>query len=509
MLSVVTSGEEQASAWVRRYAVLAAACALYLVLMLTTTRFADFDEAFFKSAGREWAATGRFAAPELHGLLGLHSPAIDEVFGVYPPLYPFGFGLFARIFGFGWRQCVLYDAVIHVLLVALAAVHAASLAQRSRALLGSLVGLAVLFLGHPGRPDELAMAFGMGAILVLHPRSLPRCLLAGFIFGLCAGTSLGAATVLAPTVAAVILTKPLSVRQKLIALAAVAIIAAATFALVVAPVLLADANAWRQYVSHLHLVATEGGQRSLLDSWVDTWGQGKQVILAVAGAGLVGVTAPLLRAKLWALRSWLSSWGGPLAGLLVVVLVVPERSRPTYPWFVGPLLLSATAVTLEEMWLEPRSRRAALALGLVAASSVVASSAWFVVGRVVMLSLPQAQAYEVARRTVDGLVPAGTRILVSDVWWVLADSRSAYDVNWCELSADELEGVSFVVLTGNGSGAPGQPQPLPPRLASYVAENFEVALDELPREPTRLLGIRLTNSAYGFGPRILRRRSGR
>jgi hypothetical protein len=71
------------------------------------------DEIFFKAAGREWAATGRFAAPELAGTLGLEPP-LEEVWLPYPPLYPILFGGFVKLFGFGWRVCVAFDAVIHV-----------------------------------------------------------------------------------------------------------------------------------------------------------------------------------------------------------------------------------------------------------------------------------------------------------------------------------------------------------------------------------------------------------
>ena len=92
----------------------------YLVVLTIVGRLPCLftDEIFFKAAGREWAATGRFAAPELAGALGL-APPLEEVWLPYPPLYPILFGGFVKVFGFGWRACVAFDALIHACLAVL------------------------------------------------------------------------------------------------------------------------------------------------------------------------------------------------------------------------------------------------------------------------------------------------------------------------------------------------------------------------------------------------------
>ena len=100
------------------HAVCGALCALlFLVVMYAFGRLPniDTDEVFYKAAGRELAMTGRFAAPELSGVLGVDPPA-QEVWLLYPPLYPLLFGGVVKLFGFGWMQCVMYDACIKVLL---------------------------------------------------------------------------------------------------------------------------------------------------------------------------------------------------------------------------------------------------------------------------------------------------------------------------------------------------------------------------------------------------------
>ncbi len=89
---------------------------LYCITELIPGRFAVTDEVFFKAAGRNWAATGRFAAPECTGFNSL-VPPVSEVFFAYPPLYPFLFGVYTKVVGFGPRSCILYDLAIHLLLV--------------------------------------------------------------------------------------------------------------------------------------------------------------------------------------------------------------------------------------------------------------------------------------------------------------------------------------------------------------------------------------------------------
>ena len=88
---------------------------VYVVLSTVWGRFSVTDEVFFKSAGREWALHGKFAAPELANSdwypAGYQpSGAPETAFFAFPPVYPFGFGLLVKFVGFGWRSCVFYDA---------------------------------------------------------------------------------------------------------------------------------------------------------------------------------------------------------------------------------------------------------------------------------------------------------------------------------------------------------------------------------------------------------------
>jgi hypothetical protein len=65
-------------------ACLFALSALYCVAELVPGRFAVTDEVYFKAAGRNWAATGQFAAPELKGYRDDIAPHVSDVFFAYP-----------------------------------------------------------------------------------------------------------------------------------------------------------------------------------------------------------------------------------------------------------------------------------------------------------------------------------------------------------------------------------------------------------------------------------------
>jgi hypothetical protein len=137
----------------------------YVALFAMVGRFPTIDEVFFKAPGREWAAGGRFAAPELTGIDFLQGikPAIEEVWFVHPPGYPFLFGVFTLLIGFGPTACVVFDALIHGALALMTWLLARRLGEGLPDWLCFLIAVAVLPLGvgTHGRPDELAMCLGI------------------------------------------------------------------------------------------------------------------------------------------------------------------------------------------------------------------------------------------------------------------------------------------------------------------------------------------------------------
>ena len=75
---------------------------VYLAAELLLGRFVGGDEIAYKAAGREWARSGNFIAPELRGFAAWRDPAhpYDLGRGFAPPLYTFSFGLFVKLTGF-------------------------------------------------------------------------------------------------------------------------------------------------------------------------------------------------------------------------------------------------------------------------------------------------------------------------------------------------------------------------------------------------------------------------
>ena len=221
-------------------AILLALSALYCLAELVPGRFAVTDEVFFKAAGRTWAATGRFAAPEMKGYFSnVLVPPATEVFFAYPPLYPFLFGVYTKVIGFGPRSCMLYDVVIHLLVVwcgALVARLVFAVPWSASALCGALL----LPLGTAGRPDELGIVFALGAALALRTEvplkfGVP---VGGVLLGLSCATSLGACLFLGSLVGFEVTRRERSYVRKLRNLAITAIIAIVVLAVCVAPVLM-------------------------------------------------------------------------------------------------------------------------------------------------------------------------------------------------------------------------------------------------------------------------------
>src|SRR5262245_23926592 len=191
------------------------------------------DEIVFKSAGLNLAKGGRFAAPELEGLVHA-DPPIELVYARYPPLYTWLFGQWTRWTEFGWAACVGYDALISAVLAiiiygladAVAGILLGPFSVPRRSALALLAALLTLFFRQVARPDELGMVFGFANVwwLFTSPATWPQKPWVTFVSGVLAGlmlcTSPGVFLSFMPLLAALLLWRVNNLLQVIVSVAA-------------------------------------------------------------------------------------------------------------------------------------------------------------------------------------------------------------------------------------------------------------------------------------------------
>lgn len=482
--------------------VLAAALLLgYVAAMAWWGRLPNTDEIVFKAAGYQWAQAGQFAAPEMTGYSYLEGadPPVERLYVAYPPIYPFLFGLVTWLTGFGWRECVLYDAVIHVLLVLAVVLWASRVDKRFWGVITALVVPILLLQGTLGRPDELATVFGMLALYWLggDDKRFFRAVLAGVAFGLTAGTSPGAAVVLGMCAVAVLLTRAGSWRGHCAVIVVFGLSAAFTLGLVILPLLLTDPAALDQFFTHASRIK-EHESLSYPLLWGFSWQYGKHLVVLNLGCFGVALVAGMLQPRILRWQEWASLWLGPLAGVLFLVFMMPGKYL--YLWFVTPMLIVSALLTI--LRLAAVRPRTAVALGTFLAATIGVASLGKVKDFAVMVSLDDTQSFSFNEQKLREIIPDGSTVLTSDAWWMLRNRCEVYAAYY--FSDPDLDLIDFVVLNCNGTGEPGRVV-MPAGLGDYIQSNFVPVYDNLSRKPLELFGLRVTNSAYGFGPLVLAR----
>jgi hypothetical protein len=486
-------------------ACLLALSALYCVAELVPGRFVVTDDVFFKAAGRNWASTGRFAAPELKGYFdGVLVPPTTEVFFAYPPLYSFLFGIYTKAVGFGPRSCMLYDVMIHLLLVWCGALVA-------RLVFGVPWGVSVLCgalllpLGTAGRPDELGIVFALGAALALRSEVPLRVgiPIGGALLGLCCATSPGACLFLGSLAGWEVTVREPSNFGKLRNFAITAFIAIVVLAVCVAPILVAHPLAYRQLVttgaSQTVLGnANSGGYhnsgKSFVRLWIESLHYGYDKAFLIAGGMMFAVLCWLLDRK----RGSTPYFRFILVVLSLLLLMVSMPGKYFYLWFSGTWLLIACVALgwRVSRSLTPSRRYPFFALGILI--WLIASIPFFR-WKAIYWTLPPDQTLTFNMNRVRAEVPVGAGVLTTEYWWALAGRNPVYDTLFSDPNADSFD---YVALAGNGSGTPGTPQPPGVAIGESQWQNIH---DHLPSKPPSLFGVRLSRSGYGFGPYILKK----
>ncbi len=480
----------------RNVGILIAFQVAYLAWLLMFGRFMGGDEIAYKAPGREWARSGAFIAPELTGFAVWRDPKhpYEMQRGFGPPLFTFSFGLFVKVFGFNPVSNVAFDGLIHILLGWATWTLARALGPRLPYEAAMIAAAATIPLTTGGRPDELGALLAMfGSAILLRRVTTGRAAAAGILFGLSGGTSLVAGIILLVWPARAFRQqrdtgwKPLGVFL---------FCGVLTFAIVMTPLILITPyglqQLWRSTrtsVSPTHRWAFEFALR-----------YGRSHYLACCAA-LVIATAHavhVLRQRDWG--RWLELWIPPLAALCALLVLLPVKYY--YIWIVDLSLFAAAACAMAMLPWRVRTRAFVVALAML---FWCAASSRFVLMSLVRATLPPDQRMTENVALLHRMIPAGSGVMTYDFWPALAGSSyrtysTEADPPWSD--------VDYIVLTGNGSGVPGQPQTLRPEQLGYVNTHYVTIYNNINRRPFRLGPIH-TNSAWGYGPLILKRNDAR
>lgn len=487
---------------------------VFFVLEFVYPRFPNLDsEISRKAAGLHLVQGGAFAAPELEGFLHV-DPPVERIYFVYPPLYTWLFGQWTRMTGFGWAACVGYDALISGVLAfiiyGVAGVVADALlgpiSVLRRIVLGFVPALLTLLFRQVARPDELGMLLGYANVWwLLLPGGSSRWPVVSFVSGALAGlilcTSAGVLLAFMPFLVALWLLRvgegDIRIRPSL---AAAASAFGLTVAICVTPILVADPHSYQQLFRHLHHEIFGRGVVSMLSSAWDDSRQRLFVLLATLPVFCIGMIT-LWRAG--RIRETLVLFVAPLVGFGLVVFT---RQSDDYWWFLQPWFLLVAVTVAADFWWSRDSRLVSTVVVGWLAIWVTVASAWPVKDYLVRMTLPPEQRLTTSAQKLRELIPKGAGVLTANAWWELGIDRSVYHPDHSDIR--DLARIEYFVTDGNGTGQPGRW--FPPRNRRYeamVRESFEVISDTLPRTALRIFGLRISNSAYGFGTIVLHRRS--
>jgi hypothetical protein len=486
--------------------------AAFFVLEFAYPRFEDLDaEMFLKSAGRNISQGGAFAAPELEGFENL-DPPLERIYYAQTPLYPWLFGQLTRVTGFGWAACVGYDAFISAVLAFIVFGLAGDVADAllgplsvlRRTALALMPALLTLLFRDVARPDELGMILGFSNAwwLFLPRTSSPPWPVVTFVSGVLSGlmfcASVAVFSCFVPFLTALWLRRVDDVREIAPSLAAAGLGGVLALGL---PLFLADPHFYRYFSQYVPLTLSKndpsiGGIAGTLSF---AWPFHRQYIF------IMFATLPVFCFGMITL--WRTGRARETLALFVAPLVsfgLSPWSESIYLWFLQPWFLLVAIVVAADFWWNRRSQLlATVSVGWLAIWLAIAS-AWPVKDYLVRITLAPEQRLAPNERKLRELIPKGTGVLATTGWWALGNDRSVYDA--FQSNIQDLSRIKYFVTTGNGTGQPGVwLPPGNPRYDAMVRENFEVVSNTLPRTPLKVFGIRVTNSAYGFGTVVLRR----
>jgi hypothetical protein len=454
---------------------------------------------------------GAFAAPELEGFLHV-DPPIERIYFVYPPVYTWLFGQWTRVTGFGWAACVGYDALISAVLALIVYGLAGVVADKllgppsvpRRTTFALVPALLTLLFRQVARPDELGMVLGFAnAWWLLLPRSSsPRWPVVSFISGILVGlmlcTSAGVFLAFIPFLAALWLLGGDNEREIAPSLAAAAMGIGLVAAISLTPFFLLDPHFYQQSFQHLQSEIFGRGFASMLSGALQLFRERVFILLATVPVFCLGMIT------LWRtgrIRETLALFVAPLVGFGLVFFV---RQWAAYWWFLQPWFLLVAVIVAADFWWSRHPRLVATMVVGWLATWVAVASIWPAKDYLVRMTLAPEQGLTTNVKKLRALIPKGAGVLTANGWWALGNDRSVYHPWHSDIQ--DLARIEYFVTDSNGTGKPGVwVGPTNPRYDAMLRESFDVISDTLPRTPLRLFGLRITNSAYGFGTLVMRR----
>jgi hypothetical protein len=304
----------------------------------------------------------------------------------------------------------------------------------------------------------------------------------------------------APFLAAAWLRRVEDVREIAPSLAVAVLGTGLVVALCLMPLYLAHPHFYLQFVQFFYQVQYEiwNGFAPMLSH---AWRISRQsIFLLLATLPVYGI-GMIARWRTGQVRETLAFFVAPLSGF---ALVIYARGHVTYWWYLLPwLLLIAVIVVADFWWIKRKRVLSTITAGWLAAWILVAS-AWPVKNYIIRMALPPEQKLTTNVQLLRAVIPKGAGVLTACCWWALGNDRVVYDPQYSDVG--DLSRIEYFVTDGNGTGQPGIWVPASNPRYRAMLESFEVISDTLPRSSLQILGLRLTNSAYGHGTIILRRR---
>ncbi len=469
----------------------------FLAWMMALGRFADVDECWYKETGRQWAINGRWANPTILGFMpGLEVPP-EVVHFTQPPVYAFLFGLFVKVAGFGWRQCVFFDAIIRM---GLALILGRAVRKIGGPLIPTVVSWAIswgflLVNTRMGRPDALAVCFGVCGLLLLQdqPLDLRRIVGSGVLFGLCTGTNLVGGCIMGMIAVPLILLSSSGWRSGFVFCALWATVTAIILGMIVAPILVAAPGCIMQFLAHGRIHA---GERLTINVILEVLkGHGSMAIL-LAGTGLATLFTSVSSLRIMNRQDWLRLWSGP--ALALATWFVLSSRKEYYLIFVALWLFVLTAGQLGRQWdwFPRRVRR--LSAGTLAAILLLVGSQGVKDASELFLPTHQSPAWN--ERWLQSVIPPGSKVVASqNSWWFLMNERVVFDGTW---AGPDMTQVDYVVLTRESfysKSTAGYPQPPTFQKSFGPLKSYQIS------DHFRLLASNFSPEKPGFGAMVFER----